>query len=84
MPNVMSLYLATLGQAYGADSVIRAGGELLANERLPIAALFVGAAHESRGDPATAEQSYRAGLRLAPADTALQHRLAVVQQRGLR
>jgi hypothetical protein len=78
MPNIVALYLDALGQAYGADSVIRAGRALFAHDATPTAALFVGAAHESRGDPAAAEASYRAGLRIAPGDTALRRRLAVV------
>jgi tetratricopeptide (TPR) repeat protein len=80
MPNVVSLYLAALGRAYGADSVIRAGTDLFAAERVPTAALFVGAAHESRGDSGAAEQSYRAGLHIAPTDTALRRRLALMKK----
>jgi hypothetical protein len=82
-PGVVSLYLAALGQAYGADSVIRAGGVLFATEGVPMAALFVGAAHESRGEVDAAEATYRAGLRVAPSDTGLQRRLAAIRQRGL-
>jgi tetratricopeptide (TPR) repeat protein len=83
-PGVVSLYLAALGQAYGADSVIHAGGALFADDQVAMAALFVGAAHESRGEMDAAEANYRAGLRIAPGDTALQHRLDSLRDRGLR
>jgi tetratricopeptide (TPR) repeat protein len=83
-PGVVSLYLAALGQAYGADSVIHAGGALFADDQVAMAALFVGAAHESRGEIDAAEANYRAGLRMAPGDTALQRRLDSIRDRGLR
>ena len=83
-PGVVSLYLAALGQAFGADSVIHAGGALFADDRVAMAALFVGAAHESRGEMDAAEANYRAGLRIAPSDTALQRRLEAMRDRGLR
>ena len=81
MPNVVALYLDALGQAYGADSVIQAGRVLFADDRTPTAALFLGAAHEARGEPAAAEASYREGLRASPGDTALRRRLAVLGRR---
>jgi tetratricopeptide (TPR) repeat protein len=78
-PTWVSLYLDALGRAYGPDSVIAVGGRLMAEAPSPKTALFVGFAHETRGDRAGAVQNYRAGLRLSPSDSALRDRLAKVQ-----
>jgi hypothetical protein len=79
-PTWVSIYLDALGRAYGPDSVIAVGGRLMAEAPSPKTALFVGFAHETRGDLAGAVQNYRAGLRLSPSDSALRDRLAKTQR----
>lgn len=79
-PTWAPLYLDALGRAYGADSVIAAGRRLMAEAPSAKTALFVGSAHEVRGDFAAAIRSYRAGLQLAPADSTLRDRLAKAQR----
>jgi hypothetical protein len=83
-PSLVALYLNTLGQTYGPDSVIRAADTMFASGPKATTSLFVGAAHEARGDVKAAEASYQAGLRIAPADTSLRRRLASLRERGLR
>jgi tetratricopeptide (TPR) repeat protein len=81
-PTWVSLYLDALGRAYGPDSVIAVGGRLMGEAPSPKTALFVGFAHETRGDLAGAVRNYGAGLRLSPSDSALRDRLAKVQARS--
>lgn len=71
----IALYLDALANAYGPDSVIAAGRRLMRETPSPTAALYLGRAHEMRGDTAAAASAYREGLRVAPADSALLLRL---------
>jgi hypothetical protein len=79
-PTWVGLYLDALGRAYGPDSVIAAGERLMAEAPSPKTALFVGFAHETRGDLQAAARYYRAGLQRSPSDSALKDRLARVQR----
>ena len=74
-PHAVALYLNSLGAAYGPDSVIVAGSRLSATAPSATASLFVGAAEDAMGRHAAALDSYHAGLRLAPGDSALTARL---------
>jgi hypothetical protein len=78
----VTLYLESTGRAWGADSVLAAGRRLFATSPSATAALFIGLAQETRGDTAGALASYRQGLRVAPADSALAARAAVLAARG--
>jgi tetratricopeptide (TPR) repeat protein len=69
-PAAVTLYLESLGRAYGADSVLAAGERLFADAPLPATALFIGSAREVRGDTAGAAAAYRAGIANAASDTA--------------
>jgi hypothetical protein len=69
-PGAVSLYLGSLGRAYGADSVLAAGQRLYASAPLPTTALFLGSAQEVRGERAAARKTYLAGLALASSDSA--------------
>jgi tetratricopeptide (TPR) repeat protein len=75
-----AMYLDILGRAFGPDSVIAAGDRLLAEAPTPRTALFVGYAHELRGDLTGATRIYQQGLELSPADTALAARLRESKQ----
>ena len=79
-PNVVALYLNALGRAYGPDSVLRAGGRLFAQAPIATTALYMGLAHELRGERAQAGERYRTALRLAPSDTIVQQRLAAFER----
>jgi tetratricopeptide (TPR) repeat protein len=67
----VSLLLNATGQSWGPDSVLAAAQRL--NARAPSArsALFIGMVDELKGDSAAAQAAYRAGLRIAPRDSAL-------------
>ena len=67
---------------HGSYSVLAVGRRLFATSPSATAALFIGLAQETRGDVAGALASYRQGLRLAPADSALAARAAVLAPRG--
>jgi len=81
-PHAVALYLNATGAAYGPDSVIAAGSRLSAKVPSATASLFVGAAYDAMGRHATALDSYRAGLRLAPGDSALAARLRAPSAAG--
>jgi hypothetical protein len=78
----VTLYLESTGRAWGADSVLAAGRRLFVTSPSATAALFIGLAQETRGDTAGALASYRQGLRVAPTDSALVARAAVLATRG--
>lgn len=83
-PRAVAVYLDALGRAFGPDSVIAAGGRLMARTAtgtaMRTAALYVGAAHEMRGEPAAAARAYGEGLRESPGDSVLAARLAALTQ----
>ncbi len=72
----VSLLLNATGAAFGADSVLAAATRLDARAPSPTAALFIGLAHEARGDKNGARAIYSEGLRRAPNDSSLAARLA--------
>ena len=74
-PYWSAMYLDVLGRSFGTDSVIAAGDRLMAETPTPKAALFVGYAHELRGDLPGAARIYQQGLALSPRDSALSARL---------
>jgi cytochrome c-type biogenesis protein CcmH/NrfG len=78
----VSLYLEATGRAWGPDSVLAAAQRLNAASPSAASALFIGLAHEARGDAMSALAAYRQGLRLAPTDSALLSRAAVLSTRG--
>lgn len=67
----IAIYLEARGSAYGADSVVAAASQLYRRRPHPTAALYLGLAHEARGERSAALDAYRAGLRVAPGDSAL-------------
>jgi protein O-mannosyl-transferase len=81
-PHAVALYLNAMGAAYGPDSVIAAGSRLSARSPSATASLFVGAAYDAIGRRATALETYHAGLRLAPGDSALSARLRAPSAAG--
>jgi tetratricopeptide (TPR) repeat protein len=78
----VSLYLEATGRAWGPDSVLAAAQRLNLTSPSAASALFIGLAHEARGNPAGALAAYRQGLRLVPTDSALLARAAVLSTRG--
>jgi len=78
-PFAVGLYLEAVSKAFGPDSVIADAGRLMRETPSPTAALYLGRAHEMRGDTAAAALAYREGLRVAPADRALLLRLNVLR-----
>jgi hypothetical protein len=77
--DAIKVYLEARGRAYGADSVLVAASRLFRLQPHPTAALYVGMAHEARGEKEAALKAYQAGLRLAPGDSALAARAAELQ-----
>ena len=75
-PDAVTLVLNATARVWGVDSVLEVARRL--NVRAPSAraALFVGMAYDVKGDSAAAQAAYRAGLRAAPADSALNARVA--------
>lgn len=69
--DAIAVYLEARGRAYGADSVLVAASRLYRVRPHPTLALYLGLAHEARAERAAALKAYRAGLRLAPGDSAL-------------
>jgi len=67
----VTLFLNAMGRVWGVDSVLAAARRLNAQAPSARAALFIGMAYEVRGDSAAARAAYRAGLRVAPDDSAL-------------
>lgn len=67
----VTLLLNATGRVWGVDSVLATAQRL--NTRAPSAraALFIGMAYDAKGDSTSAKAAYRAGLRLAPHDSAL-------------
>ena len=78
-PRMIGVYLDALGRAYGADSVVAAANRLMTDTPSRTAAVFLGTAHEVRGNRPEALAAYRTGLRLAPGDTLLLSRIARLQ-----
>ncbi len=78
----VSLYLEATGRAWGPDSVLAAAQRLNVASPSAASALFIGLAHEARGNAAGALAAYRQGLRLVPTDSALLARAAVLSTRG--
>jgi hypothetical protein len=76
------MYLDVLGRAFGTDSVIAAGQRLMAEAPTAKTALFVGYAHELRGDVGTATRIYQQGLAISPGDSALTTRLRHAEHDG--
>ncbi len=72
----VSLLLNATGEAFGADSVLASATRLDARAPSPTAALFMGFAHEARGDRNGARAIYSEGLRRTPGDSSLAARLA--------
>jgi hypothetical protein len=62
--------------------VLAAAQRLNAASPSAASALFIGLAHEARGNAVGALAAYRQGLRLAPTDSALLARAAVLSTRG--
>jgi hypothetical protein len=74
--DAIAVYLEARGRAYGPDSVLVAASRLYRLQPHPTLALYLGLAHEARAERAAALNVYRAGLRLAPGDSALTARVA--------
>jgi hypothetical protein len=72
----VSLLLNATGAAYGADSVLASAMRLDGRAPSPTAALFIGLAHEARGDRSSARAIYSEALRRTPNDSSLAARLA--------
>lgn len=77
--DAIALFLESRGQAFGADSVLAVASRLYRVAPHPTLALYLGLAHEARAERAAALTAYRAGLRLAPGDTALAAHVAKLQ-----
>jgi tetratricopeptide (TPR) repeat protein len=77
-PRDIALYLDAIHQAYGPDSLVAASMRLMRQQPSATAALFLGYAHERRGEKAAAMEAYRDGLRASPGDSALQLRLRIL------
>jgi hypothetical protein len=75
------MFLDAVGRAHGAEAVVAEGAPLLHSPSAPIAAVFVGAAHEQLGRLAAADSVYGVGLRAAPRDSLLLARRASVDRR---
>jgi tetratricopeptide (TPR) repeat protein len=80
-PQFVAMYLDAVGRAHGAEAVVAEGAPLLRSPSAPIAAVFVGAAHEQLGRLAAADSVYGVGLRAAPRDSLLLARRASVERR---
>jgi hypothetical protein len=80
-PQFVAMYLDAVGRAHGAEAVVAEGAPLLHSPSAPIAAVFVGAAHEQLGRLAAADSVYGVGLRAAPRDSLLLARRASVERR---
>ncbi|HYC51746.1 MAG TPA: tetratricopeptide repeat protein [Gemmatimonadaceae bacterium] len=76
----VGVYLDALGRSRGVDSVIVAARMLMTSSPSGAAALYLGIAHEVRGERSLATDAYRDGLRLAPSDSVLLQRLAALQR----
>jgi tetratricopeptide (TPR) repeat protein len=77
--DAIALYLESCGTAYGTDSVLVTASRLYRVRPHPTVALYLGLAHEARGERAAALDAYRAGLSLAPGDSVLSAHVAQVQ-----
>ena len=70
-PRAITLVLNATARVWGVDSVLVAGQRLNARAPSARASLFIGMAYDTKGDSTTAQTAYRAGLRVAPRDSAL-------------
>jgi tetratricopeptide (TPR) repeat protein len=68
-PTDVVLYLESVGAAYGTDSVLSAAERLHAGAPAPSTALYIGLAHEARGERPEALRAYRDGLALSSRDS---------------
>lgn len=79
--DAIRIYLEARGRAYGADSVLVAASRLYRRRPDPTSALYLGLAHEARGERAAALLAYRDGLRIAPNDSTLVARTAELESK---
>jgi tetratricopeptide (TPR) repeat protein len=77
--DAIGVYLEARGRAYGPDSVLAEASRLYQIRPHPTLALYMGLAYEARTNRRAALSAYRAGLQLAPRDSALTARLAALQ-----
>jgi tetratricopeptide (TPR) repeat protein len=80
-PAFVAMYLDAVGRSRGAAGVVAAGTPLLRGEAAPVAALYVGTAHEQLGALAAADSAYAMGLRASPSDSILLARRESLQRR---
>jgi hypothetical protein len=77
----VAYYFDAVGRSAGAPAVIRAARPLLRGGSAPVAALYMGLAHERLGQLTAADSAYRLGLRTNPRDSVLVAHHAKLQAR---
>jgi hypothetical protein len=80
-PATVAYYFDAVGRSAGAPAVVRAAKPLLRGGSAPVAALYMGLAHERLGRLTAADSAYRLGLRASPRDSVLLAQYAKLRAR---